>query len=195
MKTTKPIESIQHLESERLRFDLLLNEEDRDQLLTLQKIDFESGYIKSLFSDRPDRMTFEGQCGYHMACKFDRNKRIHLSGTEFYRMYYVVKYQNEIIGSLEIYGSTENVEFGLYIGQKFSRNGFGKEALKRGIDLVKEIIPGHQQMEWECYADNIGSCKVAESCKFQKEGNDQYMYKLNSVPRYGRKYILKNKNQ
>jgi RimJ/RimL family protein N-acetyltransferase len=192
MKTTKTIREIQHLESERLTFDLLLDENEKDQLLELQRIDFETGYIKTLYGERPDGMTFQNQCGYHMSCKFDRNNRIDLDGKHFNRMYFVVKCQNEIIGSLEVYGSTKSVEFGLFITQKSSGEGYGKEALKRGVDLIREVIPEHGEMKWECYADNIASCKVAESCGFEKQGTDQYMYDLNDKPRYGRMYKFKN---
>ena len=191
MKTTKQICEIQNLQSEKLTYNLLLDEKERDQLLELKKADFENGYVKTLYSDHPDGMTFDGQCEYDMSCKFNRNKRIDLDGKRFYRMYYVIKLQNEIIGALEIYQSGECAEFGLFIGQKFSKQGFGKEALRTAIKFVREEIKGSHEMKWECYTDNDASCRVAESCGFKKDGDDQHMYNVGGLPRYGRVYKLK----
>lgn len=192
MKTTKPISEIQTLSSDRLTYNLLLDEKEKEYLLDIQKQNFDGDYIKTLYGSHPDHITFEGECAYHVACKFNRNKNIDLTKNKFYRLYYVIKFQNEIIGTLEVYGSERCVEFGLFIAQKFSRQGFGKEALATGVKLVRDVLPHCGKMKWECYSDNVGSCKVAEFCSFVKD-DDQHMYDLNGVPRYGRTYYLTNK--
>jgi len=192
MEATVPLSKIQLFETERLTIELLLKDSDETELLALQEKNHADDYIKTLYSSPPQYVTFESETKYNVNVKCGRNKRLNLNQSRFQKLFYVVKTKNNgvVIGALELYESGSRLEFGLFIAKEHSNQGFGKETLHRAIQIVRESLPQNTEMKWECYADNIASCKLAEACGFKQQGNDSYIYKIGDVKRYSRVYIL-----
>ena len=192
MKTSQPISTIRVLETDRLKIELLLEEDDKNKLLEVQEQNYADDYIKTLYSGHPKYVTFKSETKYNVECKYERNRGLNQNGNTFYKLFYIIKTKSDscVIGALELYVSGGLLEFGLFIDKGHSNQSFGKEALNRGIQLVKDVLPQGTQMKWECYVDNVPSCKLAESCGFTKSGDDVYMYNIDDIERYGRTYLL-----
>jgi RimJ/RimL family protein N-acetyltransferase len=154
--------------AERLYLELLLTQDDYDNLLKIVERNHENDYIKSLYGERPEDVNF-GHSIYNMSAKFRRNKSYtgDMTTKQFYRLYYVVKLlnSNEIIGTLEIYGNRQCIEFGLFIDNQKSHQRYGTEALNAAIAFLKQNS-NIRTFKWECNADNAGSVGVAKNCGF-----------------------------
>lgn len=162
------------ISTERLNLELLTDRTDLEQLVELGKKNLAKRHIQSLYAERPEYID-EHHVKFQMYQKFERNTGFEADDKEFSKLYYVLKLKSgEIIGTLEMYGCREGIEFGLFIDQDHSHQKFGTEALTAAIEFIKKnsSIP---TAKWECNADNIGSVGVAKKCGFVHQ-NDWKIY-------------------
>lgn len=152
----------------RLYLELLLTQDDHDNLLKVVERNHENGYINSLYGEPPEDVDYD-HSEYCISEKFRRNKLYvgDMETKQFSKLYYVVKLSssNDIIGTIEIYGTRQCVEFGLFIDNQKSHQGYGTEALTAAIAFLKQNS-NIKKFKWDCNVDNAGSIGVAKKCGF-----------------------------
>lgn len=162
------------IKGKRIYLELLLKQEDFNNLLQLSKNNYKNDYIKTLYAEKPEYVTFS-KTEFQIRTKYNRNISTQNDRKVFDRLYYTIKLQSgEIIGTLEMYSSYDAVEFGLFVDQDHSHQGYGTEALSTAIDFIRNNS-NITKLKWECDRDNPGSVGVAIKCGFNHQ-SDSLIY-------------------
>lgn len=161
----------------RCHLEFLLNENDSQNLLLLKQFNLKNDYIKPLYIDFPNDVNKKVIEIMH---NFRYKKNLEVFQTvdniiPFQSLYYLVKLKDskEIIGSLEMCNSINEkncISFGLFIDQKYSRQGFGTETLMAGITFLKQYC-NIEKLKWDCYKNNTRSINIAKKCGFRHAYN------------------------
>ena len=151
--------------SPRLFMEMLLDKNDYYKLIILQRANLANNYIKSAFRDHPTSVT-DSSILEDLTIKYDTNRQYDHDEIEFYSIYYVIKLiTGELIGTIDLYGDTQSVEFGVFIDASHSGKNYGTEAVQSIIQFLKKNSTV-RKLKWECDVGNTGSITLAQKCGF-----------------------------
>ena len=160
---------IPNFESERLLFRISTNS-DRQALIDIQKSNFEKDYIKSAWGMPPNLVTHE-ICEKFIHKKIEINEKQMQTGFEKVTSLFISIYRKDngqLVGSMEVYVTKQDVEMGIFIDMNQKNMGFATEATKAFIEFAKKNT-NIRMIIFSCKSDNLASLKVAKKCEFERK--------------------------
>lgn len=190
------LKEIKEKHGERVKIKILEKEDDIKKLMLNEDLD----YLAYSFCEHDridmDKEFIDSVTSYHFSRNYDLIAELEFeqetnkpSDNLFVDMMLYGIYKNdELIGDILLYTEDEDEDIAIHIGllikQSESGKGYGTEATKLLLEIVKEYID-IENVYYECSKENIGSIRIAEKLKFlrreNKENDDLHYYIKNKT--------------